>query len=448
MEFGTRFGMTPEFSGVVSHSREALARTMECREALAPTTEWSYLHKVLDIMRSKSWLLFFILMFIFVVAAHAHNVFDITKYGAKPDGEISKALCDAWVDACASPMPSQLLVPKGRFCLNVIEFKGPCKAPIEIKIDGTLIGPEDPSVIPKGVQWITFSYIVGLTVSGCGTLDGVGAAMAWATNDPKSTVKKGSSLQYNLSFNFIQNSTITGITSKDSKNFHVNLMTCTNVTFDNFHIIAPAESPNTDGIHIGWSKNITIQNSIIETGDDCVSIGDGCEDLHIEGVKCGPGHGISVGSLGRNTGEKPVKGVFVKNCTFSSTMNGVRIKTWPDSEPGEVTDMHFEDLCMDKVDNPIIIEQDYCPHVKCDTDKPSLVKVHNVFIKNVSGTSNSPEVVKLRCSKANNGCENVHISDINLTYDGPSGPAIQECRNTKPIYEGKNVPPGCECATS
>ncbi|GJT24170.1 zinc knuckle CX2CX4HX4C containing protein [Tanacetum coccineum] len=39
MEFGTRFGMTPEFSGVVSHSREALARTMECREALARTME-------------------------------------------------------------------------------------------------------------------------------------------------------------------------------------------------------------------------------------------------------------------------------------------------------------------------------------------------------------------------------------------------------------------------
>ncbi|GJR67186.1 hypothetical protein Tco_0013251 [Tanacetum coccineum] len=29
MEFGTRFGMAPGFSGVVSHSREALARTME-----------------------------------------------------------------------------------------------------------------------------------------------------------------------------------------------------------------------------------------------------------------------------------------------------------------------------------------------------------------------------------------------------------------------------------
>ncbi|GJY52419.1 immune-associated nucleotide-binding protein 9 [Tanacetum coccineum] len=51
MEFGTRFGMAPEFSGVVSHSREALARTMECREALAPTTEWC----AILFSRAKAW---------------------------------------------------------------------------------------------------------------------------------------------------------------------------------------------------------------------------------------------------------------------------------------------------------------------------------------------------------------------------------------------------------
>ncbi|KAI3755649.1 hypothetical protein L1987_55454 [Smallanthus sonchifolius] len=378
-----------------------------------------------------------------IIAIVQGEAFDITDYGAKPDGEISKALNDAWAKACAATEPSQVVIPKGRFCLNVVEFKGPCKAPIEIKMDGTLIGPEDPVTIPKGVQWITFSYVTGLTLSGSGTVDGVGAAMAWAINDQKSTTKKSSSLQYNLSFNFVKDSLITGITSKDSKNFHVNLMTCTNVTFDNFHVSAPSESPNTDGIHIGWSKNITIKNSVMETGDDCVSIGDGCEDLHIEGVKCGPGHGISVGSLGRNTGEKPVIGVYVKNCSFFGTENGIRIKTWPDSQPGEVSEMHFEDLSMDKVNNPIIIEQEYCPHIECKKDNPSKVKVHNVFIKNVKGTSNTPEVVKLRCSKANNGCENVHISDINLTYDGPSGPAIQECHNVKPLYEGEIDPPGC-----
>ncbi|KAL4581403.1 hypothetical protein LXL04_017617 [Taraxacum kok-saghyz] len=391
-------------------------------------------------MGSKSTILFSILTFISIVQA---EVYDITKFGAEVDGEISKALCDAWVAACSATTPSTLHVPQGRFCLNVVEFKGPCKNPVEVKIDGELIGPEDPITIPKGVQWITFSYLDNLTLSGNGTLDGVGGAMAWATNDPKATVKKGSPLQYNLSFNFITNSLITGITTKDSKNFHVNLMTCTNITFDNFHISAPAESPNTDGIHIGWSKHITIKNSVIETGDDCVSIGDGCEDLHIEGVKCGPGHGISVGSLGRNPTEKPVIGVYVVNCSFIETANGVRIKTWPDSVPMEVKDIHFEDLSMEKVENPIIIEQDYCPHVKC-SKKPSLVRVHDVFIKNVKGTSTSQSPIKLRCSKANNGCENVHISDVNITYVGDrKGEPFQECLNVKPVYEDAMFPPAC-----
>nr|XP_043630213.1 exopolygalacturonase-like [Erigeron canadensis] len=415
-------------------------------------------------VKSKPTIVFVIFMFM-VVVSQAH-VFDITKFGAKPGSEISKPLCDAWRAACGTPAPSKLLIPKGQFCLNVIEFKGPCKARVEVQIDALLIGPKDPKVIPKGKQWITFSYINGLTVSeyidttniyiyhnhrdcdivsGCGTLDGIGGAMAWPSNNPKKNAhhKKPCGLQYNLSFNFIQNALITGITSKDSKNFHVNVMSCTNVMFDKFHILAPAESPNTDGIHLGWSKHITIRNSIIRTGDDCISIGDGCENLHIEGVKCGPGHGISVGSLGRNPGEKPVKGVFVKNCVFTCTQNGVRIKTWPDSLPGEVADMHFEHLQMDKVENPIIIEQDYCPHGACSKSKPSLVKVHNIFIKDIKGTATTPTVVKLRCSKANNGCENVRIHDIHLTYHGPHGPARQECCNVKPIYSGSLVPPGC-----
>ncbi|KAJ0669971.1 putative galacturonan 1,4-alpha-galacturonidase [Helianthus annuus] len=75
--------------------------------------------------------------------------------------------------------------------------------------------------------------------------------------------------------------------------------------------------------------------------------------------------------------------------------------------------------------------------------KPSLVKVHKVCIKNIKGTATTPAVVKLRCSKANNGCENVKISNINLRYQGRHGHAHQECCNVKPIYSGLIVPPGC-----
>ncbi|URE48954.1 Glycosyl hydrolases family 28 [Musa troglodytarum] len=103
------------------------------------------------------------------------------------------------------------------------------------------------------------------------------------------------------------------------------------ITLDSIRISAHGDSPNTDGIHIADSTNIQVPNSVIGTGDDCISIGPGCTNLTILNVACGPGHGISVGSLGKNANEKDVNGLAVRKCTFTGTTNGLRIKTWPSS---------------------------------------------------------------------------------------------------------------------
>lgn len=171
----------------------------------------------------------------------------------------------------------------------------------------------------------------------------------------------------NLSFNFVNNTVIRDVTTKDSKNFHVNCISSNNVTFQRFTISAPGDSPNTDGIHIGRSSLVNVTDSVIRTGDDCISIGDETNELHIHNVTCGPGHGISVGSLGKNVEEKDVHGIYVQNCTFIGTQNGVRIKTWP-SAPAtlQISNLHFEDLIMDNVSNPIVIDQEYCPYNLCD----------------------------------------------------------------------------------
>ena len=61
-----------------------------------------------------------------------------------------------------------------------------------------------------------------------------------------------------------------------------------------------------------------------------------------------------------------MSGIYVKNCTIYDTDNGVRIKTWPALHGGSVSNIQFEDIVMQNVSNPIIIDQMYCPHNECN----------------------------------------------------------------------------------
>ena len=89
----------------------------------------------------------------------------------------------------------------------------------------------------------------------------------------------------------------------------------------------------------------------------------------ISEVMCGPGHGISVGSLGKHDGEQDVEDIVVKNCIFYGTTNGLRIKTWaaPLSQPLKVSNIFYDNIVMKHVWDPIIIDQQYCPFSSCST---------------------------------------------------------------------------------
>lgn len=85
---------------------------------------------------------------------------------------------------------------------------------------------------------------------------------------------------------------ITGLTSLNSQMFHILIKGCHNVKVHGVKVMAPGNSPNTDGIHVQFSSDVTILKPRIKTGDDCISIGPGTTNLWIEDVACGPGHGI------------------------------------------------------------------------------------------------------------------------------------------------------------
>lgn len=168
-----------------------------------------------------------------------------------------------------------------------------------------------------------------------------------------------------MRFDFVTNSNINHITSINSKNSHFNIFGGKYFNFSDITITAPADSPNTDGIHIGDSTEIRIFHSTIATGDDCISFSSGSGSVSVVGVTCGPGHGISVGSLGRGQKGDTVRKLTVKNCTFTGSTNGIRIKTWAQSFPGVASEFRFEDILMNNVYNPIIIDQEYCPYPPC-----------------------------------------------------------------------------------
>ncbi|KAH8517304.1 hypothetical protein H0E87_005303 [Populus deltoides] len=323
----------------------------------------------------------------------AVTVFDVTKHGAKADDKTdnAEAFIQTWRAACDSGAPAKMVIPGGTFLTSPVVFQGPCKStePIVFEVQGNVKATTDLSEY-SSEQWILFEIIDGLTLNGGGTFDGQGSAV-WKYNDCHQN-KECQPLPSSIKLSKVKNAFVHEISSVDSKYFHMHVTSCNSISIHNINLTAPANSPNTDGIHISHSDGVHVTSSKIGTGDDCVSIGQGSTNILISQVFCGPGHGLSVGSLGKYKNEEDVSGIVVTNCTLFNTTNGVRIKSYAASDPSQALNITFKDITMDSVKNPIIIDQKYGSR----NGAPSRVKISNVHYQNIKGTSTSDVAVSFR----------------------------------------------------
>uniref|UniRef100_J3L6M6 Polygalacturonase n=1 Tax=Oryza brachyantha TaxID=4533 RepID=J3L6M6_ORYBR len=240
---------------------------------------------------------------------------------------------------------------------------------------------------------------------------------------------------------------VDGLRSVSSELFHVVVLQSRGVTVRRVTVDAPADSPNTDGIHVHKSTDVAVYDAAIPTGDDCVSVGPGNSNLWIERVACGPGHGISIGSLGKQQGMavEAVENVTVKTTWFTGTTNGLRIKTWGSSKRGYVRGVTFADATMSAVANPIIIDQHYCPDGGCAAGQSSGIKITGVEYAGVRGSSSTPVAVSFDCSRTN-PCSGITLRDVKLTYRQKSlklADAASSCRYAQGTASGLVVPPSC-----
>ncbi|WOG88762.1 hypothetical protein DCAR_0207997 [Daucus carota subsp. sativus] len=371
---------------------------------------------------------------------------NVDGLGAVGDGisDDTQAFVEAWKQACSTPK-SVLLVPRGRrYLVNATKFRGPCVDRLVVQVDGTIVAPNDPKIwdLNNPRIWLYFSNLRAVHFQGRGVIDGSGSKW-WAASCKKN--KSNPCIGAPTAFTIDSSSAVRvqGLTIRNSQQMHFTISRSESVRVSDVLVSSPEDSPNTDGIHITASTDVVIQKSKIKTGDDCISIVNGSSNIKMKEISCGPGHGISIGSLGKNNSTGIVTKVVLDKAFIRGTTNGLRIKTWQGGS-GYVRGVRYQNVRMENVSNPIIIDQYYCDSPKTCQNQTSAVKISLIMYRNISGTSKSAKAMQFACSDEV-PCSHIVLNNINLGR--MNGTAETYCHSVTGFGYGY-MQPSAECLTS
>ncbi|OVA20735.1 Glycoside hydrolase [Macleaya cordata] len=428
---------------------------------------------------------------------------NVDSFGAVGDGvsDDTQAFVSAWNKAC-STRGSVFLVPKGRhYLVKPAKFEGPCVDKLIIQINGTIVAPDEPNDWDPNSPnlWLEFSKLKRVTFQGVGVIDGSGNKW-WASSCKKNKENPCRGAPTAVTIDSSSMVEVKDLTIKNGQQMHFVISRSDTVRIFEIQISAPNDSPNTDGIHITGSTDVVVQNCKIGTGDDCISIVNASSTIKMKNIYCGPGHGISIGSLGKDNSTGIVTKVVLDTAFLKETTNGLRIKTWQGLSAKKITNspagslhntggsgyvrsVRFENVRMVEVANPIIIDQFYCDspkscqnqlgsggstaiklnllHMRRESkfnriwDIPhqlsylyewavanllgtSAVKISQVVYRNITGTTTSANAIKFACSDTV-PCSNIVLSNINL--ESKEGAAETYCNSAMGF--GYGVIPDC-----
>ncbi|RRT35031.1 hypothetical protein B296_00057335 [Ensete ventricosum] len=174
---------------------------------------------------------------------------------------------------------------------------------------------------------------------------------------------------------------------------------CSNVVVKNVTVLAPHDSPNTDGVDPGIllypadsSLNVCIEDCYISTGDDLVAVKSGWDEYGIAYSR--PSSGITVL---RVTGSSPFAGiaigsetsggienVFAENLDIFKTGIGIHIKT-NSGRGGFIRNITISDVNLNNVRKALRITGNAGDHPDDGYDPNALPVVDGLTIKNVWG---------------------------------------------------------------
>jgi polygalacturonase len=164
-----------------------------------------------------------------------------------------------------------------------------------------------------------------------------------------------------------KNILLEGVTFQNSAAWCLHPLMCENLTVKNISVKNPWYAQNGDGIDVESCKNVLIENSVFDVGDDALCMKSGrdaegrkrgmpTENVIIRGCTVYASHGGFVIGSEMSGG---AKNIYVSNCTFIGTDIGLRFKTTR-GRGGVVENIFIKDIYMkDIVGEAILFDMYY-----------------------------------------------------------------------------------------
>ena len=318
---------------------------------------------------------------------------NVRRFGAVGDGvHDDTPAIQAAINCC--PPKGRVLIPAGEYHVLPIFLKSHVR--IEIQKGATLLLETDRWKFPilpgmtqstdescdlnlgswEGNPLDTFaSFISGygvedVVIYGEGVLDGQADKSDWWVT-PR--IRRGAWRPRMFFINQCKNVTLQGLSFRNSPAWNLQPYFSKDLKFLNIHVTAPANSPNTDGFDPESCEHMLLAGAHFSLGDDCIAIKAGkiymgakyktpCSDLEISHCLMENGHG------GMTCGSEMAGGVnkvYLHDCLMRNTDRGLRIKTRRGrGEQGVIDDIVFENVVMDRVGTPYVVNCLYY----CDPD--------------------------------------------------------------------------------
>lgn len=397
-----------------------------------------------------------VLLFLYVQGICIPRIYNITDFGAKPDGKtINTSFIQKAIDVASQAGGGMVEVPLGQFVTGQLFLRSGVE--LYLKKGATLLGSTNrlDYITEQGITDGLEAYNGGeflalivardmknISITGKGVINGRGSEVVMdlidllgkdVLKDPSWKTSRPHEFNRPMLLAFVNctNVKVSGITLKNAACWVQTYKQCTGVTIDSIRVIS-TDYWNNDGIDIDNSRNVKITNSFINAADDGICLKSGsksgsCENIYV--ANCTIRSSASAFKIG-TASFGSFKNIKVRNLTIYDTYrSAIAIEA---VDGAILQDVDIQNVKAANTGNALFIrlghrnkddrysevKNIYIAHVNVEVptrkpdlgypiEGPTVYPVHHVFPASITGLSSHP-------------VENVTLEDIHITYQGGS----------------------------